>query len=475
MLAVKAESDSTVRLEVNAVWQQIRARRCGFSDSLLLLVEAAKRITRADGVALALCATTDPEVVVCRASTGEAPAMGAVLDSQSGLSGYCFRSGEPILCNDTSKDPRVGAEVCRSLNLGSLAVVPLRDRQVIGILEALASTPGAFDEKDVDALCQLADIAVALDRKRRTAVLDPPPTAPKFIPAGGMHRTLKLSSSRLAGKAADEIARAINSLVHADQKHSVKTIVAMAAALTVVAALLLLGTFWPRHSAQRANIIADPAPSSLRASNSNSPESDIHAPHTSTPRVRSQSKSSAELLTSKRVPVGSEYDDAANVADEVPAMMVQPSTASIRDSTVPHDSVSGSFEVQAAEPPPIASLTNDNSTEQTNLRTILSESRAQMPSLGEQKRSQGVIPARLIYHTQPVYPVGTLLQQVTVILEATVGTNGGVKDVHAISGPSAFATSAIAAVKKWQFQPSLLNGKPVEATTLITIKYDPTE
>jgi GAF domain/Gram-negative bacterial TonB protein C-terminal len=470
MLAVKAESDSTVRLEINAVWQQLRARDCGFSDSLLLLVEAAKRITRADGVALALGATTDPEVVVCRASTGEAPAMGAALDSRWGLSGYCFRSGEPVLCNDTSKDPRVRAEVCRSLNLGSLAVVPLRDRRVIGIIEALASTPGAFDEKDLDALCQLADIAVALDRKRRAAVQEPQQTGgQKSIPPGGIHPTLQPSLCWTSGKNAAEMIPRLKSLAHAVRKHSVKTLLAMAAVPTVVAALLLVVAFWTRHSGQQPHLIVGPAAaSSLVGSNLRSPQSDIHAPHTS--------KNSAEPLTAKRVPLHNEKenDDGTNVADEVPAL-VQPSIASIPDNAVSQDSMSGSFEDQAAEPPPIASLMNDDSTERSDLGTILSEPRTQMPSLLERKGLQGVVPARLIYHTQPVYPVGTVLQQVTVVVQATVGTNGGVKDVHAISGPSAFATSAIAAVKEWRYKPSLLNGQPIEATTLITIKYDPTE
>lgn len=475
MSSSEVQSDRTAHLQVNAVWQQIEARGFGFSDSLLLLVEAARRITRADGVAVALCSATDPESIICYASTGAAPAVGTSLDPRSGLSGYCFRSGRPVLCNDTSNDARVEAEACRCLNLASVVIVPLFEGRVIGILEALSSKAGSFDEDDLSALCRLANIAVALHRGRAVHANPPQPATPA-IPAGAVHTTLQPPSPRTSGKTAEEITPTIKWLLDVNRKHTFKTVLAMIAVPVVVACLLVAVALWPRHSAQKTEVSMDLAPASLPTGNkSTGADPGTIAHDSTTPQRRFRSKSSAARVTPKQVPADDGRPESAVITDAVPTMVLQGSVPSARDNTAGHDGVSGVVAAQAVDPPPLDSLTKDGAAEEHDLRNVVSEPPVEMPRPWQGKALQGVTPVRLIHETQPAYPAGTESQQATVVLQATIATNGGVKDVHAISGPSAFAASAIAAVKNWRYKPSLLNGKPVEATTSITVKFKPTE
>ncbi|MDP9267629.1 MAG: energy transducer TonB [Acidobacteriota bacterium] len=58
-----------------------------------------------------------------------------------------------------------------------------------------------------------------------------------------------------------------------------------------------------------------------------------------------------------------------------------------------------------------------------------------------------------------------------VQLEATIGTDGAVKSVRALSGHALLREAASSAVKQWRYKPATLNGQPVEATVLVTVKF----
>ncbi|HEY6770152.1 MAG TPA: hypothetical protein VI386_35880, partial [Candidatus Sulfotelmatobacter sp.] len=71
-------------------------------------VEQACLATGADAAAVVLRRGSD---FVCRATTGAgAPALGARMDPNSGLSGLCIRSGQAQRCDDAHSDFRVDAE-----------------------------------------------------------------------------------------------------------------------------------------------------------------------------------------------------------------------------------------------------------------------------------------------------------------------------------------------------------------------------
>jgi outer membrane biosynthesis protein TonB len=47
------------------------------------------------------------------------------------------------------------------------------------------------------------------------------------------------------------------------------------------------------------------------------------------------------------------------------------------------------------------------------------------------------------------------------------------KDISATPAHPAFVASALEAARQWEFNPTLLNGAPVETNMTITIRYRP--
>jgi hypothetical protein len=134
-------------------------------DSVLqLLVERAQYITGATGGALALPRGDD---MVCRASAGSsAPAVGARLQVQSGLTGESISRRQLLRCDNAETDPRVNLEACRALGIASIVVLPLfrNSGEVRGLIELFSDHPYAFEERDLIALERMADLTLtALD------------------------------------------------------------------------------------------------------------------------------------------------------------------------------------------------------------------------------------------------------------------------------------------------------------------------
>jgi protein TonB len=61
--------------------------------------------------------------------------------------------------------------------------------------------------------------------------------------------------------------------------------------------------------------------------------------------------------------------------------------------------------------------------------------------------------------------------QGAVILQALIGTDGGIQDLRVLSGPAILATAAQEAVRQWRFKPYLQNGVPVETEAKITVNF----
>ncbi len=125
------------------------------SAILTTVVERMCLLTGADGAAIALC---DPEGVLCRASTGSAPEVGARLQSDSGFTRECFETGQPVLCEDAENDARVQRSIARGLRLRSALAVPIQAQGVVlGVAEVFSSRRSAFDITDVNQLQRIAD------------------------------------------------------------------------------------------------------------------------------------------------------------------------------------------------------------------------------------------------------------------------------------------------------------------------------
>ena len=61
--------------------------------------------------------------------------------------------------------------------------------------------------------------------------------------------------------------------------------------------------------------------------------------------------------------------------------------------------------------------------------------------------------------------------QGSVLLEAFVGPDGGIRDLRVLSGPSILVSAALEAARQWRFKPYLQNGQPVETQAKILVNF----
>ena len=83
--------------------------------------------------------------------------------------------------------------------------------------------------------------------------------------------------------------------------------------------------------------------------------------------------------------------------------------------------------------------------------------------------------AKLIRQPRPVYPPELQAAGIegTVMLQAIVGKDGSVLSLKVIksAGNQALDDAAVASVRQWQYEPTLLNGEPVETMTTISVGF----
>jgi protein TonB len=74
----------------------------------------------------------------------------------------------------------------------------------------------------------------------------------------------------------------------------------------------------------------------------------------------------------------------------------------------------------------------------------------------------------------PVYPMLATKARVSgvVVLEATLTAQGTVEEIRVVSGHPLLIDAAIAAVKQWQYEPTLLNGVPVSVILTAKVRFE---
>ncbi len=81
--------------------------------------------------------------------------------------------------------------------------------------------------------------------------------------------------------------------------------------------------------------------------------------------------------------------------------------------------------------------------------------------------------ARLIFQPKPEYPPLAKMARIqgTVRLEAIISKDGTIQDLKVVSGHPLQVKSALEAVQRWRYQPTLLNGEPVEVVTEVDVNF----
>ncbi len=74
---------------------------------------------------------------------------------------------------------------------------------------------------------------------------------------------------------------------------------------------------------------------------------------------------------------------------------------------------------------------------------------------------------------EPDYPLLAKQMKVqgAVVLEALIGRDGNIQDLHILSGPPILSSAAREAVKQWRFKPFFQSGQAVETEARITVNF----
>lgn len=485
--------------EIADLQAEISAEDLDPDAALAIIVRRLAELTRSTGAAIAL---RDGEQVICRASYGNAPDVGVPL-SKSSLSGECLRTANVVLLQDSETDSRVDAEICRQLNFRSLLIVPVMcDGKAAGIAEVLSPIPGNFEGADILVVSFMADLVagIAVPAEQTEA-----PTAEKrisFEPLLEQHQPIPEIAFELPIPATP-VATPLP-IIKATEPVAIVPEHALAPAVTRVAS----------GAAQAASIAAVPQPTraGLPASGEQgrgktvaiAPQADwqkrlplllalvailLIAIAFAILRLRKASPgaqpapATSAAITSAPVTMSPAQPVSVPVSEPPKPDSKRSSVNPSRSAKSSQDSHNGSATREIVVRESSSSTTNDAPPDGPSLGQLSARSSADLaaqiiatstpaPELTP-TQSSGVVEGKLIRKVLPRYPEMARRAGIggDVVLRATIGFDGKLKNIKVESGSPLLREEAIAAARQWRYSPYLLGGKPVETDTRITISF----
>jgi periplasmic protein TonB len=94
------------------------------------------------------------------------------------------------------------------------------------------------------------------------------------------------------------------------------------------------------------------------------------------------------------------------------------------------------------------------------------------------RKEDGILPPKAKYAPDPEYPRGARKGKLQgrVLLCVTVDAEGKVSDAVVVKTLTAeFDQSAVKAVRKWKFKPSIKDGKPVAVQINVVVDFRPSD
>lgn len=143
----------------------------------------------------------------------------------------------------------------------------------------------------------------------------------------------------------------------------------------------------------------------------------------------------------------------------------------------------GAEQEQPAEPSSerIAELVERAAALQEQLQAVLEELQALLgdsdrPVAGSDEPFRiggGIRPPAKIVNADPVYPPEAREARVqgVVIMEVTLSPTGEVSDVEVLRSVPQLDEAAVAAVRQWRYEPTLVDGEPVPILLTVTVNF----
>lgn len=179
-------------------------------------------------------------------------------------------------------------------------------------------------------------------------------------------------------------------------------------------------------------------------------------------------------------PAGNRNSSADTHAPNVAAKPAAPSVSSSMLASLSAHPVSAkrAKSEQADAAPTVDATPGPASSDSGTMPGIMSSTNANIPppeikQEGPIKVGGDVKEPQLISSPMPVYPaIGKQSHtQGDVIVKTVIDTNGSVVHMEVISGPIMLRQAALDALRRWKYEPSRLNGEPMQVEMLVTIKF----
>lgn len=79
-----------------------------------------------------------------------------------------------------------------------------------------------------------------------------------------------------------------------------------------------------------------------------------------------------------------------------------------------------------------------------------------------------------VKNVTPVYPSFALQAHIegVVILEATIGVDGRIKEIKVLRSIKELDDAAVKAVRAWEYKPTVVNGQAVQVITTIPVNFN---
>jgi TonB family protein len=154
-------------------------------------------------------------------------------------------------------------------------------------------------------------------------------------------------------------------------------------------------------------------------------------------------------------------------------------TPAAHSDAIAEDTQTGQYSILVNAPEPgspafVVNLANDAVSASSTV-AISSRRWMQVPPRASASfsRSERVVVGRLISHSEPFYPIEARNRRLEggVEVHATIGRTGQVLGVRPMSGPSLLASAAMAAIREWRYEPTYVDGDPVETQAEVTMVF----
>jgi hypothetical protein len=173
----ESQMDSQFLATIMEVQLMVTRGELGVDGSMNLVVDSARDVAKADGVAVCLL---EADQLIYRAGSGcSATCVGSRVTASLTVPANTKTGGEILRVENAQTDTRIQAAVCRQFGAKSLLMLPIyHERVLAGVLEVLFSEAHVFQDREVHSYRLMAALieaamfhAAELEQKNRTAEL----------------------------------------------------------------------------------------------------------------------------------------------------------------------------------------------------------------------------------------------------------------------------------------------------------------